>query len=87
MTSTSMGASSREAGGKRFPTHSFWEEWFSAEGERFHTMDDAWHGAVQKTAWPSCVIVRTRMASDMDVNRRSEMSCLDSPRERKMAEN
>ena len=65
----------------------FGEEWFLVEGKWFHTMNDAWCGTVQKTSWPSRVIVRTRMASDMDDNRRSEMSWSDGPRERKMAEN
>ena len=47
----------------------FGDGWFWAEGERFHTMNDAWHGTVQKTAWPSRVIVRTWMASDIVNNR------------------
>ena len=46
----------------------FGVKWYRAEGEGFHTMNNTWRDTVQKTAWPSCIIVRTWMASDMDYN-------------------
>ena len=58
----------------------FGEEWFWAEWQRFHTMNDTWRSTVHKIAWPSRVIVRTRMASDIDINRMSKISRSDGGR-------